>query len=164
MLFLHPTVDDDLVREVLNKKHIIEFSVHGLGHWQRVERNGLYLASKEGGDPLVVSLFSLFHDSQRINDYEDPEHGIRGGILASEFYTDGRLPISDEQLMVLKFACEHHTSEVFHDDPTVQCCWDADRLDLTRISVIPDPMMLNTAAAKRIAETMDYSDIERSAG
>ena len=32
-------------------------------HWIQVERNGLTLAAAEGGDPEVVSLFALFHDS-----------------------------------------------------------------------------------------------------
>jgi len=162
VLFSHPIADDRLVREVLDRKHAIEFSVHGLSHWQRVERNGLFLATREGGDPEVISLFALFHDSQRINDYTDPDHGARGGILASEFHASGRLPIADEQLQVLIFACTHHTDSILHDDTTVQCCWDGDRLDLTRIGVTPDPGMLNTESARRVAETMDYSEIENS--
>ena len=71
-MFQHLQIDDQLVQDVIARKHYVEYSVHGLQHWQRVERNGLYLAKKEGGDDLVVSLFALFHDSQRVNDYEDP--------------------------------------------------------------------------------------------
>jgi len=63
MLFANSIIDDDLVQDVLARKHYIEFSVHGLTHWQRVERNGLYIASREGGDQQVISLFALFHDS-----------------------------------------------------------------------------------------------------
>ena len=144
------------------RKHTIEFSVHGLSHWQRVERNGLYLAAQENGHAEVISLFALFHDSQRLNDYEDPEHGLRGGILAAEFHPAGRLPISDEQLDSLVYACTHHTDTIYHAEPTICCCWDGDRLDLTRIGVLPDPSMLNTKCAKRIAETMDYSEVEGS--
>ena len=162
VLFSNPIIDDRLARDVLDRKHAIEFSVHGLDHWQRVERNGLFLASQETGDSQVISLFALFHDSQRINDYEDPEHGVRGGVLASEFHAAGRLQITDQQLQLLIFACTHHTDIVLHNDPTVQCCWDGDRLDLTRIGVLPEPSMLNTATAKRIAESMDYSEIENS--
>ena len=160
MLFLHPAISDDLVRAVVHQKNAIEFSVHGLSHWQRVERNALFLAAEEGGDMLVASLFALFHDSRRINDFEDPEHGARGGVLASEFFATGRLPINEPQMEVLVYACEHHTDEIVHGDTTIQCCWDGDRLDLTRIGVIPDPMMLNTETAKRIAKVMDYSEIE----
>lgn len=153
---------DQLVRDVLSRKHAIEFSVHGIEHWRRVERNGLFLASREGGDQEVISLFALFHDSQRINDFEDPDHGVRGGILAKEFFGCGRLAIAEEHLELLTFACEHHTDTILHDNPTIRCCWDGDRLDLTRTGILPDPTMLNTDSAKRIAETMDYAEIERA--
>jgi len=150
-MFTHSIVDDDLARDVLSRKHLQEFSVHGLLHWQKVERNGLYLAQCEGGDMSIVSLFALFHDAQRVNEYEDPEHGARGAFLANSFFQIGRLRISKEQLDVLIYACTHHTDETFHADVTIQCCWDADRLDLTRIGICPDPEMLNTESAKSIA-------------
>jgi len=95
-----------------------------------------------------------------VNDFEDLEHGKRGALLAEEFYSAGRLPITEEQLQLLMFSCSHHTDTIHHHDITVRCCWDADRLDLTRIGVLPDPEMLNTLSAKIVAETMDYSDIE----
>ncbi len=160
MIFAHPISDDDLVRDVLARKHLIEYSVHGLQHWQRVERNGLFIASRDGGDPEVISLFALFHDSQRINDYEDPEHGARGASLATEFHSAGRLKITEDQLRLLVFSCTHHTDTTHHTDATVSACWDADRLDLTRIRVVPDPLMLNTASAKSVAESRDYSELE----
>ena len=160
MFFGHPIGNDNLVQEVLARKHHIEFSVHGLQHWQRVERNGLFIASRDGGDVEVISLFALFHDSQRINDFEDPEHGARGASLATEFYKTGRLPITEAQLRLLTYSCNHHTDTLHHDDLTIRSCWDADRLDLTRIGVLPDPLMLNTPSAKSVAESMDYSEIE----
>lgn len=134
---MHPEIHDDLVKAVLERKHYVEFSVHGLSHWQRVERNGLYLAERESGDKVVVSLFALFHDSQRINDFDDPNHGERGAALAKEFFEASYLPISKEQFDFLHEACCGHTEELFHENPTIKCSWDADRLDLTRIGVLP---------------------------
>ena len=32
-------------------------------------------------------------------------------------------------------------------DPTVGACWDADRLDLPRVWITPDPALLSTARA-----------------
>lgn len=157
---MHPEIHDDLVKAVLERKHYVEFSVHGLSHWQRVERNGLYLAERETGDKVVVSLFALFHDSQRINDFDDPNHGERGAKLVMEFYQSGKLPIGEMQLRVLCEACCGHTEIIFHEEPTIKACWDADRLDLTRIGVLPDPELLNTVSAKKIASTMDYAEIE----
>jgi uncharacterized protein len=159
MLFTHSIVDDELVRDVLSQKHLKESSVHGLLHWQNVERSGLYLAQREGGDLAIVSLFALFHDAQRVNEYEDPEHGARGACLADSFFKMGRLRISNEQLDVLMYACAHHTDEIIHHHVTIKCCWDADRLDLSRIGICPDPEMLNTETAKSIALTMDFDQI-----
>ena len=51
--------------------------IHGVSHWRRVERNGLWLARHTGADLRVVRLFAAFHDSQRRNDDEDPLHGSR---------------------------------------------------------------------------------------
>ncbi len=160
MPFSSSIINHDLLQDVLARKHYIEFSVHGLTHWQRVERNGLFISSHEGGDQQVISLFALFHDSQRVNDFDDPEHGVRGASLAEDFYSSGRLPITKDQLQLLMFACAHHTDTTHHDDITVSICWDADRLDLTRIGILPDPEMLNTVSAKQVAQTMDYCEIE----
>lgn len=159
MIFGHQISDDALVQDVLTRKHHIGFSVHGLDHWQRVERNGLFLADHCTGASNIISLFALFHDSQRVNDFDDPEHGARGAALAAEFYRDGRLGISDSEMEILSFACTHHTDTTYHEDPTIQCCWDGDRLDLTRIGVLPDPQMLNSSMAKSIASSMDYDEL-----
>jgi uncharacterized protein len=53
--------------------------VHGLYHWQTVERNGLYLANFTGADVKVVSYFAYFHDCMRENEHDDPKHGC--GVL-----------------------------------------------------------------------------------
>lgn len=67
MIFSHPTSTDDLVQEVLTYKHHMPHRVHGLDHWQRVERNGLYLADREGGNSKVdlsarlILIFNKIH-------------------------------------------------------------------------------------------------------
>jgi hypothetical protein len=37
-------------------------------------------------------------------------------------------------------------------EPTLAVCLDADRLDLGRVGIIPDPLRLSTVTAKSIAE------------
>ena len=59
---------------------------------------------------------------------------------------------------VLAFACEEHTNGGVGSDPTVGVCWDADRLNLWRVGIRPDPRLLSTRAAKsgeRIASARD---------
>jgi uncharacterized protein len=152
MYFQHPIISQTLVDGVLSDRPERGSGIHGQGHWLRVERNGLFLAEKEGADPIIVSLFALFHDSRRINDATDPEHGKRGAQLALALFADDLLPVSQDQLEVLVFACEGHTDTLYSGDITVGSCWDADRLDLTRIGLSPDSRYLNTATAKRLAD------------
>ncbi|MDP9256978.1 MAG: hypothetical protein M3Q31_10540, partial [Actinomycetota bacterium] len=44
--------------------------------------------------------------------------------------------------------CTHHTEGRTTNDPTVGCCWDADRLDLRRLGVRPRARFLSTEAAQ----------------
>jgi uncharacterized protein len=145
-----PALLDRVIHSIPGRMH----GIHGLPHWIRVERNGLDFAVAEGGDQDVVSLFALFHDSRRINDDADPDHGSRGARLAQDLREEGLFAITDEQFRLLAYACENHTDETYCEEPTVACCWDADRLDLARIDVVPDPDMLNTATARRRAHEL----------
>jgi len=126
-------------------------SVHGKWHWEKVEKNALSLAKKTPkADRLVVQLFSLIHDVKRENEDHDPEHGRRSALYAKELFELGKLPISEEQLSKLMEACKHHNDGKVTDDPTIGVCWDADRMDLTRVGIIPDPKLLSTKAGKEL--------------
>jgi uncharacterized protein len=112
-----------------------------------VRENGLSLASvTDGVDPEVVGLFALFHDSMRLNDGHDPDHGRRGSRLARELAR--LLPLQHWQLEQLTTACDGHTDGFVSDDPTVGACWDADRLDLPRVGIQPEARLLSTVAAR----------------
>jgi uncharacterized protein len=50
---------------------------------------------------------------------------------------------------LLCHACKLHSDGFITADLTVQACWDADRLDLGRVGVKPDPRYLCTSYAKR---------------
>jgi uncharacterized protein len=122
-------------------------SLHGLAPWERVRENGYALASATpGADREVVRLFALFHDSMRVNDGHDPDHGRRGSALARELAR--LLPLEHLQLEHLTTACDGHTDGFVSDDPTVGACWDADRLDLPRVRIQPEARLLSTAAAR----------------
>jgi uncharacterized protein len=57
---------------------------HGGAHWARVLENDLKLAEETGANIEVVSLFAVLHDSRRINEVTDPEHGPRAAAFAAE--------------------------------------------------------------------------------
>ena len=122
--------------------------VHGIHHWARVFENGRKLAVLTGADTKVVDLFAVFHDCRRKNELDDPVHGRRGARAARRFHDSGDLDLTPDQLGQLVHACEHHTGGLTEADSTVQTCWDADRLDLGRVWIVPDPRYLCTTAAK----------------
>ncbi|HEY8750323.1 MAG TPA: hypothetical protein VIM11_20230 [Tepidisphaeraceae bacterium] len=71
----------------LREKLIAEFpcdpiSIHGPGHWKRVEQNGLLIAPTSGAIVEVVRLFALFHDCRREHDGWDDTHCVRGAEYA----------------------------------------------------------------------------------
>ncbi len=49
---------------------------------------------------------------------------------------------------LLGFACEEHTNGDVSSDPTIGVCWDADRMNLWRVGIKPDPHELSTEAAR----------------
>ena len=141
------TFQSDILEAVLARSTSHSSSLHGVAHWERVRENGVALAgATDGADPEVVGLFALFHDSMRVNDGSDPDHGRRGSALARELA--GLLPLEQWQLDRLTAACDGHTDGFISDDPTVGACWDADRLDLPRVGIRPEARLLSTAAAR----------------
>ena len=121
--------------------------IHGFQHWKRVRNNGLRLAHFTRARTDIVELFSIFHDLKRLNDDADPDHGKRAAefIRTIQGY---QILLADDDLELLCYACEFHTSGLTEADITVQTCWDADRLDLGRVGIRPDKDRLCTVAAK----------------
>lgn len=139
-------VPPEVWRAILDGYTLPLLGIHGLGHWARVLENGLRIAEPAGADPAVLAHFAVFHDARRRNEDRDPGHGRRGAALARELRP--LLTLSDDQLELLCTACELHTDALTHQDPTVRACFDADRLDLFRVGIRPDPLRLCTEAAR----------------
>ena len=129
---------------------------HGVAHWARVLENGLRLAKETEANVEVVSLFAVLHDSRRIHEDSDPEHGPRAAEFATELR--GRVfDLEDHEFRLLYRACKGHTHEPNHPDVTIQTCWDSDRLDLGRVGIMPHPSRLCTDVAKR-PETIKWAN------
>jgi len=140
-----------LVEHIADQYHgSIIYSAHGPAHWRRVEQNGLLLATKTGADVTVVKLFSIFHDSRRTNEGTDDGHGARGAAFAEELRGEF-FDIDDGRFALLQEACTWHTDRTFSNNPTIGTCWDADRLDLGRVGMIPNPEFMSTEFGKEIA-------------
>lgn len=125
--------------------------IHGSPHWARVKLNGLQLAKAEGARIDVVTLFAFLHDHKRFLD-GDPLHGPRAAENAKLLRATGKFfEIDDEGFDLLCYAMHYHSDGLIEADITVQCCWDADRLDLDRVGKIPDPRYMCTKTGKQLA-------------
>ena len=136
---------------------------HGVSHWERVERNGLLLATDEV-NRTVVRLFAYLHDKWRVDDWEDIEHGKRAAENLPALRSTLLAWLTDEEFDLLCKACELHTVCHCTGNPTIDACFDADRLDLMRVGITPDPERMATERGKFYAANMEqfYVDTKRS--
>ena len=138
-----------ILRRILTGYVLPIFGKHGLRHWARVRENGRRLASAVGGDAEVVTLFALFHDACRVNEARDDGHGERGAKLARSL-RGSQVQLDDARFELLYDACRLHTDGRTTGDPTLLACWDADRLDLSRVGIRVDPGRLCTDEARKL--------------
>jgi uncharacterized protein len=141
-------------------------SIHGPVHWRNVDDAGMLICRESTADLLVVRFFAYLHDARRLDDGSDCEHGPRSAARL------GELPehldvLSAEQRELLAHAICRHTDGDTTDEPTVGACWDADRLDLGRVGIIPSARYMSTQPGKDIAALGSrrlYMDKSRRAG
>ncbi len=96
---------------------------------------------------LATKPGEFLHDCCREDDGTDPGHCER----AAEFSLSLRgnvLHLGDADFALLHHAIRDHERGLTKGDITVLTCWDADRLDLGRVGIRPDPRYLCTAFAR----------------
>lgn len=122
---------------------------HGERHWRAVARTGIEIHRADPGcDPTVLLLFAVLHDARRFSEHRDPEHGPRAAVLASELLRDGVIRLDDARAALLDEACRLHDTGTVSDDPTIGACYDADRLQLQRLGITPDPALLSRPVSR----------------
>ena len=140
-------MDIEVLRKVrdfaIKHARIDEYSIHGIDHWDRVFNHGLSL-NVPGADLDVVQCFAYLHDVERQDDGYEEEHGPRAAKLIDEIRESVLGFLDDKQIGLLKEACALHTTCHRTGNPTIDACFDSDRLDLTRVGIIPDPDKMAT--------------------
>lgn len=126
-------------------------TTHGVKHWDRVARFGRILY-QDGADMDVIMAFAYLHDSERMDNGRDIDHGKRASKHIDSIRNTKLRQLSDEQISKLKRACELHTTTHKTGDITIDICFDADRLDLPRVGIAPLPHKMATLKG-RIAVT-----------
>ena len=160
-------MSDSIISPELRSKVIGTFpmdpgSIHGPKHWARVEENARLICKETGADIRILELFALFHDSLRQNDIIDKGHGQRGADHAVKLRAEGWYELEDEAFELLREACIKHTDGETKGRPVLITCWDADRLDLWRCGIKPDPTKMCTETARQI-DTIEWA-MKRSGG
>lgn len=118
--------------------------IHGQTHWERVHKWGMALSlGSKRADPNVVAHFAVLHDMCRRHDGTDPEHGPRASALLEE-NIDVLTHLTTGQRRKLLTAISGHSDGTTSKDDTIGCCWDADRLDLPRVGLTPEPKYMST--------------------
>lgn len=148
-------ISAELISDIRQVYRLNWHGIHGAAHWARVRHIGLKLAQQTGANPNVVEIFAFIHDSQRHDDGFDPEHGERAAHFARKLLGKS-LHLNATEFDLLLYACQHHTFGHVDGDITVLTCWDADRLDLGRVGIVPKPERLCTAAAKQ-SEMLEWA-------
>ncbi len=104
-----------------------------------MEQNGYLLSyeCKDGKIPLredvnlkVVRCFAYLYDKCLEDDGLDIEHGARAAELVKSLRGTLLKNFSDEEIGLLEAACRLHTVEHKTGNPTINTCFDADRMDL----------------------------------
>ena len=147
----------DKVREyAIKHAKMGENSIHGIDHWDRVARNGESL-HVPGADMTVVLCFAYLHDVERQSDCYDEEHGPRAAVLIDQIRDSLLDFLDDKQIGLLKDACKLHTTCPRTGNPTIDTCFDSDRLDLPRAAIIPDPAKMATKEGAERAEKISQN-------
>lgn len=121
---------------------------HGPDHWARVCLHAHAVSRSLGVDPLISHIFAWVHDSQREDDGDDFDHGPRAAAFVMKNRSELFGFLSDAQIETLSSACHSHSNGLTHADEWTLACWDADRLDLWRVDIEPNPRYLCTPYAK----------------
>jgi len=124
-------------------------SIHGPKHWRRVEENALKISATNSAVVDVVRLFAAFHDSRRDSDSFDLAHGEHGARYAAEL-RGNLFDLSDAHFDLLYYACVWHTHGKLSENPTIGACWDADRLDLRRVGIMPSAELMSTELGRSL--------------
>ncbi len=125
-------------------------SIHGATHWRNVDDSAGLICRECAADLLVVRYFAFLHDSCRLDDGADLDHGPRAADHLDHLPSEVAV-LNAEQMTLLRYAIRHHTDGATSDDPTVGACWDSDRLDLGRVGFTPVEHLMSTQPGKDIA-------------
>lgn len=132
--------------------------LHGLPHWRRVARNGIMMLTEANimteANYSIVQTFAYLHDVCRESDLKDPFHGQRAAQLIQIVRESLLSGLGDNDMILLVEACKNHTNIERTGNIIIDTCFDADRLDLPRCGITPNPYRMATTQGEFYANNM----------
>jgi hypothetical protein len=113
------------------------------------------LAHEYGADPLSAVVAAYCHDTGRIDDTKDPEHGKRSWQRCAEVVS---LRFPTVSLEVMRLAIEDHPLGNTSNVPLIASLWDADRIDLMRFGSELDSRFFSDPRSLTLASILDAAD------
>lgn len=147
------------VLEIVRKEFRLDlYGIHGIDHWKRVFVNTQKLSSHYKIESDVFELFSILHDSQRLDEYTGIEHGKRAKKFTEKLINKNIINLYEDDQERLLYACENHTKpnkqHALFNDLIVQICLDSDKMDIGRIGVQPNEKYFLTDFAKKYCKNI----------
>ena len=154
------------VLEIVKKEFKLDlYGIHGINHWERVFLNTQKLSKYYNIESDVFELFSILHDSQRVDEYADLEHGKRAKKFIENLIEMGMIKLDKKDQDRLLYACENHTKpnkkHKLYGDLIVQICLDSDKMNIGRVGVVPNEKYFLTSYAKELTGTYNKT-LERN--
>ncbi len=145
---IYNIIPKKILKEIIDNFYLdLDNGVHGIDHWTRVLINGIQLSERNKNiNKNIIIAFAFFHDIKRTVEDKEPEHGYNGGRYLLKYKY--KINLTKEELNTCYEACVDHTNVKNHTDINIGACWDADRLDLYRVGVMPDLDYLNLEESK----------------
>lgn len=151
-----------ILRHVLRQFALPVDGLHGPRHWARVLMFARRLSQDRPVRAGVVECFALLHDACRVSDGPDAGHGQRAAQLAQRL-RGGLLQLDDADAALLCRAISGHAGTAPDPgDETIRICWDAERLDLSRLGITPRPGCLYSGQARDPAMIAWASELSRA--
>jgi uncharacterized protein len=146
-------------------------TLHGPTHWARVHMFAKALLTREqvpADAQTCVVLFAWLHDLAREDDEGTRTHAVDGAAQVDRILPAIGEDLSPDQREVVRGAINYHSDGMVAREAVeaglfahvawpadvvilaVGCCWDADRLDLPRVGIVPDPSLMSTASWRAV--------------
>ena len=112
------------------------------------------LKTRQNPESRPAPVISYLHDKCRIDNGRDIEHGKRAAIMINGIRHTLLKELTDNEFELLSKACKLHTTTLRTGNPTIDTCFDADRLDLERVGIIPYPNKMATSKGQYYAKNL----------